>query len=160
MENTESNQGLLDKYDTKILKVLQKDGRISYTDLGKQVGLTTTPCIERVRKLERHGYIQGYSATLNAKKLDAGLVVFVQISLDRSSKQTFEQFRNAIQMLEPVQECYLVTGSFDFLVKARVKDMRAYRDFLEEELLAVPGVSDSTSIAAMETVKETLAVKF
>ena len=86
-------------------------------------------------------------------------MVFVQISLDRSSKRTFEQFKQAIQELDPVQECYLVTGSFDFLVKARVRDMQAYRDFLEEELLAVPGVSDSTSIAAMETVKETLAVK-
>ena len=149
----------LDNYDRHILKVLQNDGRISYTELGKLVGLTTTPCIERVKKLERSGYIQGYSARLSAKRLDAGLVVFVQISLDRSSKQTFEQFKKAIQNLDPVQECYLVTGSFDFLVKARVRDMRAYRDFLEEELLAVPGVSDSTSIAAMETVKETLAVK-
>ena len=148
----------LDKYDRHILDVLQQDGRVSFTDLGKQVGLTTTPCIERVRKLERAGYIRGYSARLSAKQLDAGLVVFVQISLDRSSKQSFEDFRTAIQKLDPVQECYLVTGSFDFLVKARVKDMRAYRDFLEEELLAVPGVNGSTSIAAMETVKETLAI--
>ncbi|GAA6137843.1 leucine-responsive transcriptional regulator Lrp [Arenicella sp. 4NH20-0111] len=148
----------LDKYDRHILNVLQKEGRISYTDLGRRVGLTTTPCIERVRKLERGGFIKGYSAMLSAKQLEAGLVVFVQISLDRSSKQSFEGFRKAIQGLDPVQECYLVTGSFDFLVKARVKDMRAYRDFLEEELLAVPGVSGSTSIAAMETVKETLAI--
>lgn len=157
--NTVDPQLSLDKYDREILKVLQKEGRISYTELGKKVGLTTTPCIERVKKLERTGFIQGYSAHLSAKKLDVGLVVFVQISLDRSSKRTFEQFKQAIQKLDPVQECYLVTGSFDFLVKARVRDMQAYRDFLEEELLAVPGVSDSTSIAAMETVKESLAVK-
>jgi len=149
----------LDKYDRNILNVLQADGRISYTDLGKQVGLTTTPCIERVRKLERAGYIKGYSALLSAKELNAGLVVFVQISLDRSSKQSFEGFRASILKLSQVQECYLVTGSFDFLVKARVKDMRAYRDFLEEELLALPGVKESTSIAAMETVKETLAIQ-
>ena len=149
----------LDKYDRRILAALQLDGRISYTDLGKKVGLTTTPCIERVRILERAGYIEGYSARLSAKQLDAGLVVFVQISLDRSSKQTFEEFRLAIQNLDQVQECYLVTGSFDFLVKARVRDMRAYRDFLEEQLLAVPGVYGSTSIAAMETVKETLAIR-
>jgi len=149
----------LDKYDRNILNVLQQDGRVSYTDLGKKVGLTTTPCIERVRKLERAGYIKGYSARLSAQRLEAGLVVFVQVSLDRSSKQSFEGFREAIQKLDQVQECYLVTGSFDFLVKARVKDMQAYRDFLEEELLAVPGVADSTSIAAMETVKETLAIR-
>ena len=149
----------LDKYDRNILNVLQGDGRISFTDLGKKVGLTTTPCIERVRKLERAGLIKGYSARLSAQKLDAGLVVFVQISLDRTSKQTFEDFRRAIKNLSSVQECYLVTGSFDFLVKARVKDMAAYRDLLEGEILALPGVKESTSIAAMETVKETLAIK-
>lgn len=149
----------LDKYDRNILNELQTDGRISYTDLGKKVGLTTTPCIERVRKLERAGFINGYSARLSAKQLDVGLVVFVQVSLDRSSKQCFEQFRASIETLAQVQECYFVTGSFDFLVKARVKDMRAYRDFLEEELLALPYVKESTSIAAMETVKETLAIQ-
>ena len=148
----------LDKYDRNILDVLQDHGRVSYTDLGKKVGLTTTPCIERVRKLERAGYIKGYSARLSAQKLDSGLVVFVQISLDRTSKQTFEDFRRAIINLSSVQECYLVTGSFDFLVKARVKDMAAYRDLLEQEILSLPGVKASTSIAAMETVKETLAI--
>lgn len=148
----------LDKYDRNILNVLQDDGRISFTDLGKKVGLTTTPCIERVRKLERAGLIKGYAAQLSARNLDAGLVVFVQISLDRTSKQTFEDFRRAIINLSSVQECYLVTGSFDFLVKARVKDMAAYRDLLEGEILSLPGVKESTSIAAMETVKETLSI--
>ena len=148
----------MNNYDRKILNVLQRNGRISYTELGKQVGLTTTPCIERVKKLEREGYIRGYSARLAGQKLDAGLVVFVQIRLDRTSKQNFQKFRESIQNLEEVQECYLVTGNFDFLVKARVKDMAAYRDFLEATLLNVPGVKESTSIAAMETVKETLTI--
>jgi len=133
----------LDKYDRNILNVLQDDGRISYTDLGKQVGLTT---------------IKGYSARLSAKQLDKGLVVFVQIGLDRTSKKTFEDFRRSIQRVPSVQECYLVTGSFDFLVKARIKDMAAYRDLLEGELLNLPGVKESTSIAAMEIVKETLEI--
>lgn len=150
----------LDNYDRNILNVLQDDGRISFTNLGKQVGLTTPPCIERVRKLERDGFIKGYSANLSAQRLGVGLVVFVQVSLDRTSKQAFEDFRNAIKRLSSVQECYLVTGSFDFLVKARVRDMAAYRDLLEDELLGLPGVSDSTSIAVMETVKETLSISF
>lgn len=144
--------------DKKILQTLQRDGRISFTELGREVGLTTTPCIERVKKLEREGYIQGYSALLNAQKLEAALVVFVQIRLDRTSKSGFEGFRNKILALPSVQECYLVTGSFDFLVKARVKDMEAYRDFLEDSLLPLPGVQESTSIAVMETIKESLAV--
>lgn len=150
----------LDNYDRNILQALQEDGRISFTNLGKQVGLTTPPCIERVRKLERDGFIKGYSANLSAQRLGVGLVVFVQVSLDRTSKKAFEDFRTAIKRLRSVQECYLVTGSFDFLVKARVKDMAAYRDLLEEELLGLPGVSDSTSIAVMETVKETLSINF
>jgi len=150
----------LDKYDLNILAALQGDGRLSFTDLGKRVGLTTTPCIDRVRKLERAGFIKGYSARLSAAMLDKGLVVFVQISLDRTSKKTFADFRRAVQKGSSVQECYLVTGSFDFLVKARIKDMAAYRNLLEDELLNLPGVKESTSIAAMEIVKETLEIDF
>ncbi len=160
--NTHKSEELdnyLDKYDRNILSVLQDNGRISFTDLGRAVGLTTTPCIERVRKLERTGFIKGYSARLCAAHLNKGLVVFVQINLDRTSKKTFEDFRRKIQSIPAVQECYLVTGSFDFLVKARVKDMADYRDLLEEELLSLPGVRASTSIAAMETVKETLEIE-
>jgi len=160
--NTHKSEELdnyLDKYDRNILSVLQDNGRISFTDLGRAVGLTTTPCIERVRKLERTGFIKGYSARLSAAHLNKGLVVFVQINLDRTSKKTFEDFRRKIQNIPAVQECYLVTGSFDFLVKARVKDMADYRDLLEEELLSLPGVRASTSIAAMETVKETLEIE-
>ena len=149
---------MLNKLDQNILKTLQEDGRISFTDLGKKVGLTTTPCIERVRKLEREGFIKGYTALLSAQQLEVGLVVFVQVRLDRTSKQTFEDFRREIRKLPDIQECYLVTGSFDFLVKTRVKDMAAYRDLLEGSLLSLPGVQGSTSIAVMETVKETLTI--
>ena len=148
----------LDKYDLNILNALQDDGRMSFTDLGQHVAPTTTPCIDRVRKLERAGYIKGYSARLSASLLDRGLVVFVQIRLDRTSKRSFEDFRRMVQKVDSVQECYLVTGSFDFLVKARIKDMAAYRSLLEEELLNLPGVKESTSIAAMESIKETLAI--
>lgn len=148
----------LDKFDIAILSALQEDGRMSYTDLGRRVGLTTTPCVDRVRKLERNGYIRGYSARLSAKKLDRGLVVFVQIRLNRTSSQTFDDFRREVAKISSVQECYLVTGNFDFLVKARIKDMSDYRALLENELLALPGVKESTSIAAMEIVKETLEI--
>lgn len=151
------NNGL-DSYDINILNALQQDGRMSFTDLGKRVGLTTTPCIDRVRKLEREGYIRGYSARLSALNLGKGLVVFVQITLDRTNKKTFEDFRRSIQKIASVQECYLVTGGFDFLVKARIKDMAAYRGLLEDELLNLPGVKGSTSIAVMEVIKETLEI--
>lgn len=149
----------LSKIDKRILTVLQRDGRITYSALAEKVGLTATPCIERVRKLEREGYIEKYTAILNPEKLQAGLVVFVQINLDRNSKELFHAFRDAVLALPEVQECHLVSGSFDYLVKARLADMSAYREFLEETLLNVPGVLSSTSIVVMEAVKETLSLK-
>jgi len=148
----------LSKIDRNILSIMQNDGRISYAALARQVGLTTTPCIERVRRLERDGYIRQYSTVLNPEQLDAGFIVFVQIRLDRTSKDTFAQFKEAVLELPEVQECYLVSGSFDYLIKARLADMAAYRVFLEESLLCVPAVQESTSVVVMEAIKETLTI--
>lgn len=150
--------GKLSRIDVKILNILQQEGRITYSALAARVGLTTTPCVERVKRLEKEGFIKGYSAVVTPEYLDAGLIVFVQISLDRTSKQTFNDFRDAVMLLPEVQECYLVSGNFDYLVKARMADMQAYRTFLEETLLSVPGVRGSTSIVVMEAVKETLSI--
>lgn len=148
----------LSRIDRHILRALQDDGRMTYAELARRVGLTTTPCIERVRRLEKEGFISGYSALVNPEYLEAGLIIFVQIKLDRSSKTSFDQFRLAVIELQEVQECYLVSGSFDYLIKARVADMTAYREFLEETLLSVPGVKESTSIVVMEAAKETLKI--
>ncbi|MBR9910858.1 MAG: winged helix-turn-helix transcriptional regulator [Gammaproteobacteria bacterium] len=148
----------LNRIDRHILRELQLDGRITYAALAERVGLTTTPCIERVKRLERDGYIKSYTAVVNPEQLDAGLIVFVQIRLDRTSKQSFEEFKNALIDLPEVQECYLVSGNFDYLVKARLADMAAYRVFLQDTLLSVPGVQGSTSIMVMEVVKETLSI--
>lgn len=148
----------LSRIDKNILTIMQDDGRITYAELARRVGLTTTPCIERVRRLERDGYIKQYSTVLNPEQLDAGLIVFVQIRLDRTSKDTFAQFKSAVLELPEVQECYLVSGSFDYLIKARLADMAAYRVFLEESLLSVPAVQESTSVVVMEAIKETLTI--
>ncbi|MCB1662895.1 MAG: Lrp/AsnC ligand binding domain-containing protein [Pseudomonadales bacterium] len=148
----------LNRIDRHILRILQQEGRTSYAELARQVGLTTTPCIERVKRLEREGYIKGYTAILTPEFLDAGLIVFVQIRLARTSPETFEDFKHAVINLPEVQECYLVSGNFDYLLKARVANMAAYREFLGETLLTVPGVNESTSIVVMEAVKETLTI--
>ena len=144
--------------DRSILRILQKDGRITYSDLAKQVGLSTSPCIERVRKLERLGYIDHYAARLNADKLNAGLVVFVMIRMDRSSKSNFDSFRRSASLLPEVQECYLTTGNYDYLLKVRVRDIEEYRRLLEDTLLSIKGVQESTSIVAMDAVKESLTL--
>lgn len=148
----------LKRIDKNILAALQKDGRITYAELARQVGLTTTPCIERVKRLERDGYIKGYSAQLDPERLGSGLIVFVQIRLVRTSKAGFDDFKKSVVLIPEVQECYLVSGTFDYLIKARVADMSAYREFLGDTLLTLPGVQESTSIAVMEVVKETLSI--
>ncbi|SUI38455.1 Leucine-responsive regulatory protein [Serratia marcescens] len=100
----------LDRIDRNILNELQKDGRISNVELSKRVGLSPTPCLERVRRLERQGFIHGYTALLNPHYLDASLLVFVEITLNRGAPDVFEQFNSAVQKLEEIQECHLVSG--------------------------------------------------
>ena len=97
-----SSNDQLSRIDRNILAIMQDDGRITYAELARRVGLTTTPCIERVRRLERDGYIKQYSTVLNPEQLDAGLIVFVQIRLDRTSKDTFAQFKSAVLELPEV----------------------------------------------------------
>jgi len=151
---SQSNQ--LDRIDRNIVRLLQRDARMAHTELARRVGLSTTPCKERVRRLEREGVIQHYQAVLDPAALDRALVVFVQIRLNRTSQDIFEQFTAAALDLPEVQECYLVSGNFDYLIKARVADMNAYRDLLGETLLTLPGVQESTSYVVMEQVKESL----
>ena len=148
----------LGKIDRNILRLLQKDGRISYTDLAREVGLSVTPCIERVKRLERNGYILGYSAQVCPDKLNASLVVFVQIRLNHTSQKNFEEFRRSVMDLENVQSCFLVSGNYDYLLKARVADMAAYRELLGHRILKLPAVQESTSYVVMEELKETMAV--
>lgn len=146
----------LNKIDRKILQELQRDGRITYAELARRVGLSTSPCLERVKRMERDGIIRGYTTLLNPAYLGANLIVIVQIRLKRTSQDIFEKFKQAAVLLEEVQECYLISGNFDYLIKARVPDMDAYRDFLGSSLLSLPGVQESTSYVVMELVKETL----
>ena len=146
------------KIDRNILRALQRDARISFAELARKVGLSTTPCKQRVKKLEQEGVIRGYQAILNPDSLAAGLVGFVQIRLNRTAQDVFEDFKKAALELPEVQECYLVSGNFDYLIKARVADMAAYRALLGDTLLALPGVQESTSYVVMEQVKESLAL--
>lgn len=144
----------LDRIDVKILQLLQSNGRITNTELAGKVGLSATPCSERVKALERLGYIESYGAKLNPRLLQLELLVFVEISLIRTSPDVFEEFSQAIVALPQILECHLVSGNFDYLIKARVANMAAYRQLLGETLLTLPGVSDSRTYVVMEEVKE------
>jgi len=148
----------LDKIDRNILRILQQEGRISFTELGERVGLSTTPCTERVRRLEREGVITGYYARLEPSLVKADLLVFVEISLAYKSGDIFEEFRRAALKLPNVLECHLVSGDFDYLLKARINEMASYRKLLGSTLLTLPHVRESKSYIVMEEVKETLSL--
>jgi Lrp/AsnC family leucine-responsive transcriptional regulator len=143
----------LDRTDRLILKCLQEDGRLSNVALARKVNLTPTPCLERVRRLERDGYIRGYTALLEPAMVDAGCW-FSSRSICCAPRPTPPQFSPRSQKLPELMECHLVSGNFDYLLKARVKDMQEYRRLLGEKILALPGVSDSRSYVVMEEVKE------
>lgn len=143
----------LDPTDLKILDELQDDGRLTNVALAQRVGLSPTPCLERVRRLERDGAIRGYRAVLDPAQLDAALVVFVEVAIDRTSGEAFRQFADAAKALPEVVECHMVAGGFDYLLKVRVSGMEAYRNFLGRALAEVPHIRETRTYVVMEQVK-------
>ena len=148
----------IDRIDRKILDVLQREGRISITELAERIGLSTSPCSERVRRLERAGVIRGYSATVDPAALGRPLLVFVQLTLSSNSGEVFEQMRRELLHEPRVLECHLVSGAFDYLIKARLSAMREYRDLLAQILRKVPVPAQSNSYVVMEEIKESLTL--
>lgn len=144
----------LDRLDRKILDALQRNGRITMTELGEQIGLSTSPCAERVRRLERQGVITGYHARVNPQVIGRTLLVFVEITLTSKSGEVFEAVRREMLYLPEVMECHLVSGSFDYLVKARLHAMSDYRDLLGSILKKIPVPAQSHSYVVMEEIKE------
>jgi Lrp/AsnC family transcriptional regulator, leucine-responsive regulatory protein len=144
----------LDKIDLKILRVLQQDGRISNLKLAETIGLSATAVLARTQRLHRDGLILGYEARLCPDKLGQAMAVFVEVLLDRTTPNVFESFRAAVQVHEEIMECHLVAGGFDYLMKLRVRDMAAYREFAGRVLWPLPGVRETRTYAVMEVVKE------
>lgn len=143
----------IDQTDRKILRLLQRQGRLSNLELAEKVHLSPTATAERVKRLVREGFVEGYSARLSPEKLGRGLLVFVEVKLDRTTDDVFEAFADAVKRSDDVMECHMVAGGFDYLVKARVGGMAAYRAFLSEVILPLPGVRETHTYAVMEEVK-------
>lgn len=146
----------LGRIDHQILDILQKEGRIAISELAARVNLSTTPCSERVKRLERDGIIMGYHARLDPKLVDRNLLVFLEIKLSAKSGDVFDQVARNLSALPEVLECHLISGEFDYLVKARLKEMSAYRRLLGDLLKQLPASASSHSYVVMEEVKETL----
>jgi Lrp/AsnC family leucine-responsive transcriptional regulator len=143
----------LDRIDLRILEVLQADGRISNLKLAEAVSLSPTAVLARVQRLTRDGYILGYEARLDPARLRAGLLVFVEVLLDRTTPNVFEAFKAAVQAHPQILECHMVAGGFDYLLKTRMADMQAYRDFAGTVLWQLPGVRETRTYAVMEEAK-------
>ncbi len=143
----------IDRIDRKILQALQQDGRIANVELAERIGLSPTATGERVRRLVREGVIAGFGARLDPHRLGLGLLVFVEVSLDKTTPDVFEKFAAAVQRAPQVLECHMVAGGFDYLVKTRFASMADYRRFLGEGLLSLPGVRETRTYAVMEEVK-------
>ncbi|MDQ8937214.1 Lrp/AsnC ligand binding domain-containing protein [Acinetobacter rudis] len=149
----------LDRIDCMILDILQQDGRIAISELAHKVNLSTTPCSERVKRLEREGVITGYYARVNPAYVDRNLLVFLEIKLSAKSGDVFDQVAKNLAEIPEVLECHLISGEFDYLVKARLKEMGAYRSLLGDLLKKLPASASSHSYVVMEEIKESLYIK-
>jgi Lrp/AsnC family leucine-responsive transcriptional regulator len=143
----------IDRIDQRILSALQADGRLSNLKLAEAVTLSPTAVLARVQRLTREGYILGYEARLNPLKLGRGMMVFVEVLLDRTTPNVFEQFKAAVQAQEAILECHMVAGGFDYLLKTRMADMAAYREYAGTVLWQLPGVRETRTYPVMEEVK-------
>ncbi|MDB5711426.1 MAG: ArsR family transcriptional regulator [Sphingomonas bacterium] len=141
--------------DLKLLRVLQEDGRITNQALAERCGLSPAAAFDRVKRLRASGVITGYTALLDPAKLDHALMIFIEVLLDRTSDATFVEFATHVRRMPAVLECHMVAGGFDYLLKVRVADMAAYRAFLGEALVTLPGVRETRTYAVLEEVKST-----
>ncbi|MGB1198778.1 MAG: winged helix-turn-helix transcriptional regulator [Thalassotalea sp.] len=142
----------LDRIDLSILDVLQQNGRISNANLAEKVNLSASPCLERVRRLEKEGFIESYGAMLNASKLKYGMSAFIQVTLDRANGDVFNEFREQVVKIKEVAECHMVAGGFDYLLQLRFENIDAYRGLLGS-IVDLSGVSQTHSYIVLEHVK-------
>jgi Lrp/AsnC family transcriptional regulator, leucine-responsive regulatory protein len=144
----------IDAIDRKILAALQQDGRMSNLKLAEAVSLSPTAVLARTQRLIRDGFIMGFEARLSPTKLGCGMTVFVEVLLDRTTPNIFDAFKAAVLTHPEISECHMVAGGFDYLIKLRVRDMEAYREFASRRLWQFPGVRETRTYAVIEEVKD------
>lgn len=144
----------LDIFDTAILRTLSTQGRITITDLASQINLSKSPTQARLRRLEDAGYIRGYCAQLDATKLDLAHVAFVEVKLSDTREAALDAFNEAAMGIAEIEQCHMIAGQFDYLLKVRTSDMQSYRKVLGEHISAMPHVAHTSTHVVMEAVKE------
>lgn len=144
----------LDKIDMTILRELQKNARITVTELASRVGLSKTPCQIRMKRLEEQGFILGYIALIDQKKLGTKYVAFVQVSLSDTRTRALQAFNEAVRKVPEIEQCHMTAANFDYLLKVRTSDMDSYRTVLGEKISSLPYVTQTSTFVVMENVKD------
>ncbi len=151
----QSDNVMLDGFDRAILDVLSRDGRISITDLARDIGLSKTPTQARLRRLEREGVITGYRALLDPIRLGLDHVAFVEVKLSETRERALQAFNEAVSEVPEIEQAHMIASHFDYLLKVRTASMSAYRHVLGEKISALPYVASTSTYVAMQAVKET-----
>ena len=144
----------MDSIDFKILDQLSSDSKTTLKQLSEQVGLSSSPLQARIKRLEKEGYIRGYTAQLDYTKLGQDHIAFVQVTLSDTRANALAAFNAAIRQLKSVEQCHMIAGNFDYLLKVRTKDIRNYREELAEKISSLPHVASTSTFVSMETVIE------
>lgn len=144
----------LDKLDMAILRELQKNGRVTVTELASRVGLSKTPCQVRMKRLEELGYIMGYTALIDQKKLGSKHVAFVQVTMNDTKTKALQAFNEAVRAIPEIEQCHMIAANFDYLLKVRTSDIETYREVLGEKISNLPHVKQTSTFVVMEDVKD------
>lgn len=145
---------MLDIIDKKLLRELQRNGRLSVVDLAARVNLTKTPCSERVKRLENTGVIAGYNAQIDPDKVEQSHLTIVHVNMMKTIDDSLEDFNTAVKKIPEVQSCFMIAGSFDYMLKVRTRDIAQYREVLGLKISKLPNVRQTHSFSVLETVKD------
>jgi Lrp/AsnC family leucine-responsive transcriptional regulator len=154
MTSEPADSGEIDRFDRAILRELSANGRMSVTDLAERVGLSKSPCQVRLKRLQARGYIRGFRAVLDPVRLGLDHIAFVEVRLTDTTEAALQAFNAAVQRVPEIEQCHMIAGAFDYLLKVRTKDIRAYREVLGDTISALPHVASTSTHVSMEAVKD------
>lgn len=149
---------VLDQIDKNILRVIQREGRIPVVELAERVNVTKSPCLIRLRKLEKDGFIKGYRADIDAHKVDQSHLVYVQVKLKNTSRKKLNEFNAAVRDIPEILSCHMMSGGYDYLLKVRSKNVQTYSLFMADILSDLPSVQQTSTFPVLQEVKESSAL--
>ena len=154
MSSESTKNRRLDQYDRRILDVLSVEGRLPVTELANRVGLSKSPCQSRLKRLQEDGFIKGFRAELNAQMLGLEHIAFAEVKLKDTTEKALNDFNREVSKIHEVEQCHMIAGQFDYLIKVRTKDIQAYRRVLGEKISTLPHVKSTSTYVSMQAVKE------